>query len=87
MNESFYDEFGNYLGPDLPESDEEEEEKTLQPMQEDLEEEYEEGEVEVGSSSMALMEIVGTRPTLFIPYVLSNSFAFLEAFLFFFDLK
>jgi 116 kDa U5 small nuclear ribonucleoprotein component len=63
MEESLYDEFGNYLGPELLESEEEEEE-TLQPMQEDVEEEYEEGEVEAGSSSMALMEIDGTRPTL-----------------------
>ena len=35
-------------------------------MQEDVEEEYEEGEVEAGSSSMALMEIDGTRPTLYL---------------------
>ncbi|RIA81512.1 P-loop containing nucleoside triphosphate hydrolase protein [Glomus cerebriforme] len=56
MEESLYDEFGNYLGPELPESEEEEEEETLQPMQEDIEEEYE-GEAEAGGSSMALMEI------------------------------
>ena len=66
MDESLYDEFGNYLGPELPESEEEEEEETLQPMQEDVEEEYEEGEVEAGSSSMALMEIDGTRPNRFL---------------------
>jgi hypothetical protein len=73
MEESLYDEFGNYLGPELPESEEEEEE-TLQPMQEDIEEEYEEGEVEVGSSNMALMEIDGTRSS--VPL-----FAFPEGFL------
>ena len=60
MDESLYDEFGNYLGPELPESEEDEEE-TPRPMQEDVEEEYEEGEVEAGSSSMALMEVDGTR--------------------------
>lgn len=72
MEESLYDEFGNYLGPELPESEEEEE--TLQPMQEDIEEEYEEGEVEAGSSNMALMEIDGTRSSV-------SFFAFLEGFL------
>lgn len=73
MEESLYDEFGNYLGPELPESEEEEEE-TLQPMQEDIEEEYEEGEVEAGSSNMALMEIDGTRSSV-------SLFAFPKGFL------
>ena len=61
MDESLYDEFGNYLGPELPESEEDEEEETPRPMQEDVEEEEYEGEVEAGGSSMALMEVDGTR--------------------------
>ncbi|CAG8696176.1 16619_t:CDS:2, partial [Acaulospora morrowiae] len=55
MDDSLYDEFGNYLGPDLPESDEEEE--VPQPMQE-VEDNYEDGETEeTGVPGMELMEI------------------------------
>ncbi|CAJ0858818.1 14633_t:CDS:10 [Entrophospora sp. SA101] len=54
MDDSLYDEFGNYLGPELPDTDEEEE-QVVQPMQEiEDQEEYEETEV---TSGMALMEI------------------------------
>ncbi|CAG8749869.1 11055_t:CDS:2, partial [Racocetra persica] len=54
MDDSLYDEFGNYLGPELPDSDEEE--MAPQPMQE-VEDLYEEGEEDVGGPSMALMEV------------------------------
>lgn len=54
MDDSLYDEFGNYLGPELPDSDEED--IAPQPMQ-DVEDLYEEGEEETGGPSMALMEV------------------------------
>ncbi|CAG8473113.1 24812_t:CDS:10 [Cetraspora pellucida] len=54
MDDSLYDEFGNYLGPELPDSDEEE--IAPQPMQE-VEDLYEEGEEDVSGPSMALMEV------------------------------
>ncbi|CAG8498929.1 10302_t:CDS:10 [Scutellospora calospora] len=54
MDDSLYDEFGNYLGPELPDSDEEE--IVPQPMQ-DVEDLYEEGEEDAGGPSMALMEV------------------------------
>ncbi|KAG9303617.1 hypothetical protein G9A89_018513 [Geosiphon pyriformis] len=58
MEDPLYDEFGNYLGPELPDSDEEVE--AQRSAQEEAEEQYEEQAVEEedgGVSGMDLMEI------------------------------